>query len=331
MARVVLRASLAAVLGATCAAASAQTPAPGSFEDRMARGKLEADLGHHEKAAQEFLAIAQAVTAPPALRAEASVRLGAVRRASGDHVGAAEAFDQVWHQAQATRDGEMLKLLVQALGEAVPGPERWERVWPRLSFSVDRSDPKRPVPRLAWPDVPPRKARAYSGHTTSIDFKDGDLNDVFRLFADITKLNVVVHPGSSGRVSVKLEAVPWDQALDLVLAPNGLAFSREGNVVRIGRPEQLGDVRQYTGARIDVSFTNKDLREVLASLGEKGGVRRISIEPGIQGRVTLKLDAVPWDQALDVVARIFGLEWSREGDGLVVKPRPIKPAPDRKD
>jgi type II secretory pathway component HofQ len=236
----------------------------------------------------------------------------------------------------------MLKLLVQALGDALPGPERWERVWTRLAFSVDRSDPARPALRVTWPDVPPRAARAHTGHAIAVDFKDSDLNDVFRLFADITKLNVVVHPGSQGRVTLQVaEKLPWDEALDLVLAPNGLAYLWEGNVIRIGRPQQVGvtrsasgaGARRWAGAPINLLVRDTDLREVLAKLAQEGGVRMIGLDPAIQGRVTLKLDAVPWDQAFDIVLSVNNLEWSREGDLLTVKrtDRGTKPAANRQN
>ena len=75
--------------------------------------------------------------------------------------------------------------------------------------------------------------RSYSGHPISLDFKDGDLQDIFRLFADISGLNIVVNPGVSGKVTLKLNEVPWDQALDLILKANGLGYTLEGNVIRI--------------------------------------------------------------------------------------------------
>jgi type IV pilus assembly protein PilQ len=85
------------------------------------------------------------------------------------------------------------------------------------------------------PAEPPLGEKKWSGHPISLDFKDGDLQDVFRLFADISGLNVVVNPGISGRVTLKLTEVPWDQALDLILKINGLGYAIEDNVLRIAR------------------------------------------------------------------------------------------------
>jgi type IV pilus secretin PilQ/predicted competence protein len=86
---------------------------------------------------------------------------------------------------------------------------------------------------------PPLGEKKWSGHPISLDFKDGDLQDVFRLFADISGLNVVVNPGISGRVTLKLTEVPWDQALDLILKINGLGYAIEDNVLRIARMSDM--------------------------------------------------------------------------------------------
>src|SRR5262249_59333004 len=82
-------------------------------------------------------------------------------------------------------------------------------------------------------------AKQYTGTPISLDFKDGDLQDIFRLFADISGLNIVVNPGVSGKVTLKLNEVPWDQALDLILKANGLGYTLEGNVIRIARLSDL--------------------------------------------------------------------------------------------
>jgi type IV pilus assembly protein PilQ len=77
------------------------------------------------------------------------------------------------------------------------------------------------------------------GTPISLDFKDGDLQDIFRLFADISGLNVVVNPGVSGKVTLKLNEVPWARALELILKTNGLGCVLEDNVIRIAKLTDL--------------------------------------------------------------------------------------------
>jgi hypothetical protein len=83
--------------------------------------------------------------------------------------------------------------------------------------------------------------RVYTGELISLDFKDGDIQDIFRLFADISGLNIVVQPGVAGRVTLKLTEVPWDQALELILKTHKLGYVVEGNVVRIAPLSELAD------------------------------------------------------------------------------------------
>jgi type IV pilus assembly protein PilQ len=87
--------------------------------------------------------------------------------------------------------------------------------------------------------------KKFTGHPVTLDFKDGDLQDIFRLFADISGLNVVVNPGVSGKVTLKLTEVPWDQALDLILKTNGLGKTLDDNVIRIAK---LSDLQQEEAA-----------------------------------------------------------------------------------
>lgn len=75
----------------------------------------------------------------------------------------------------------------------------------------------------------------FSGHAVSFDFKEGDIIDLFRLMSEISGLNMVVNPGVSGRVSLALKDVPWDQALSLILKTQGLGCAFDGNVVRIAK------------------------------------------------------------------------------------------------
>jgi type IV pilus assembly protein PilQ len=81
--------------------------------------------------------------------------------------------------------------------------------------------------------------KEYTGELISLDFKDGDIQDIFRLFADISGLNIVVQPGVTGRVTLVLTEVPWDQALDLILKAHRLGYVVEGNVIRIAPMTEL--------------------------------------------------------------------------------------------
>jgi len=73
----------------------------------------------------------------------------------------------------------------------------------------------------------------FTGEPISVNLKDVDLKDFFRLIHEISGLNVVLDPSVGGTVTLVLDEVPWDQALDIVLRNNGLAKEIDGNVLRI--------------------------------------------------------------------------------------------------
>jgi type IV pilus assembly protein PilQ len=79
----------------------------------------------------------------------------------------------------------------------------------------------------------------YTGEPISVNLKDVDLKDFFRLIHEISGLNVVLDPQVHGTLTVVLDDVPWDQALDIVLKNNDLARELEGNVLRIATVDTL--------------------------------------------------------------------------------------------
>jgi len=79
----------------------------------------------------------------------------------------------------------------------------------------------------------------FTGEPISLDLKDADIKDVFRTISQLTQLNIVVDPEVKGTVTVQLEDVPWDQALDLILKQNGLGYVLENNIMRIATTAKL--------------------------------------------------------------------------------------------
>jgi hypothetical protein len=314
-----MKRQMAWVVMALLVAVAAGAEEPG---EALARGKLEADLGHHAVAAEAFASVARAPQASVPQRWEALVRLAVARRNAGDGKGSADAFEQAFRTYG--KDPEALRFLLQAVGSALPGRERWEEVWNQVVVDVERRDPDRPVVRVTWPGLPFGLCPC-SGAPIDLDLQDGDLQDVFRQFADTTGLNVVVHPGVQGRVTYRARQVPWDEALERVLAPNGFVARLDGNLLEIGRPRGFGERRAFTGAPISFEFVSKDLVEALGEIAAHGHAR-VEVPEGVTGRVTLFLHEVPWDQAFDVLARVNGLTWTRAGDVIHVE---VRRAPSR--
>ncbi|HXW93923.1 MAG TPA: type IV pilus secretin PilQ [Terriglobales bacterium] len=86
---------------------------------------------------------------------------------------------------------------------------------------------------------PAKNGPQYTGEPISVNLKDVDLQDFFRLIHEISGLNVVLDPNVKGTLTIVLDDVPWDQALDIVLKNNGLSRQLEGNVLRIATVDTL--------------------------------------------------------------------------------------------
>ncbi len=86
--------------------------------------------------------------------------------------------------------------------------------------------------------APPAMGK-YTGEPISVNLKDVDLRDFFRLIHEISGLNVVLDPAVKGTLTIVLDEVPWDQALDIVLQNNGLDKQLNGNVLRIATRDTL--------------------------------------------------------------------------------------------
>jgi type IV pilus assembly protein PilQ len=89
------------------------------------------------------------------------------------------------------------------------------------------------------PAPAPMPEKRYTGDPISVNLKDVDLKDFFRLIHEISGLNVVLDPSVRGTVTLVLDEVPWDQGLDIVLRNNGLTKEIDGNVLRIATQDTL--------------------------------------------------------------------------------------------
>ena len=98
---------------------------------------------------------------------------------------------------------------------------------------------------------PASSGSKYTGEPISVNLKDVDLKDFFRLIHEISGLNVVLDPQIHGTLTIVLDDVPWDQALDIVLKNNDLSRQLDGNVLRIATVETLRKEAENRRAQID--------------------------------------------------------------------------------
>lgn len=84
----------------------------------------------------------------------------------------------------------------------------------------------------------------YTGRLISLDLQDTDIDNALRIIAEVSNLNIVASDEVTGKVTLRLSDVPWDQALDVILKTNGLDRVLEGNVMRVAPVEKLRQERE---------------------------------------------------------------------------------------
>ena len=82
-------------------------------------------------------------------------------------------------------------------------------------------------------------AQTKGGDTISLDFKDADIVSVLRVLSMKSNVNIVTGPEVKGLVTVRLDNVPWDKALDVILRTYNYVFEREGNIIRVTSRDQM--------------------------------------------------------------------------------------------
>lgn len=127
-------------------------------------------------------------------------------------------------------------------------------------------------------------SRVFNGEPLSLNLKDADIKDVLRTFAELTGLNIAIDPGVQGSVTVDFVDVPWDQALDLILRQNGLTWTLEGNVMRIGTLERIASEtaaarRLDEEQRLNVAMTTLSFKLSYARAGEVANLLRDIASP----------------------------------------------------
>ncbi len=86
-----------------------------------------------------------------------------------------------------------------------------------------------------------KKEFAYVGEKLSLNFQDIEVRAVLQLIADFTSLNLVASDTVDGRITLRLQNVPWDQALELVLKTKGLDKRQIGNVLMVAPADEIAE------------------------------------------------------------------------------------------
>lgn len=123
-----------------------------------------------------------------------------------------------------------------AQGSFAPAPEE-----PTMAGSTTTQTslaPEQPVSEVNFSADAQLAARydspkIYTGERISLDFQNAEIHNIIRIIGEISGKNIVVSDAVTGKVTLKLKDVPWDQALDIVLASRNLGVEESGNVLTI--------------------------------------------------------------------------------------------------
>jgi type IV pilus assembly protein PilQ len=102
--------------------------------------------------------------------------------------------------------------------------------------------------------------REYTGERLTLNFQDLETRAVLQLIADFSGLNIVVSDTVQGSVTLRLQNVPWDQALDIVMTTKGLDMRRNGNVIIVAPAEEIAAREQAELESLQALQTLEPLR-----------------------------------------------------------------------
>jgi type IV pilus assembly protein PilQ len=139
--------------------------------------------------------------------------------------------------------------------------------------------------------------KQYTGEALTLNFQDIEVRAVLQLLADISGLNVVVSDTVSGSVTLRLDSVPWDQALDIILTTKGLDMRQVGNVVLVAPAAEIAarerqeleskkEIQELAPLRLEFLQVNYAKASDLAALltqtagGSGGGARGMLSDRG---------------------------------------------------
>jgi type IV pilus assembly protein PilQ len=131
-------------------------------------------------------------------------------------------------------EGNLLPAPSAAMQPQASQPASPAAIQPAENLAAEQKQQNSQMTQIAAPAEP-----KYTGEPISVNLKDVDLKDFFRLIHEISGLNVVLDPNVKGSLTIVLDDVPWDQALDIVLKNNDLARQLDGNVLRIATVDTL--------------------------------------------------------------------------------------------
>jgi type IV pilus assembly protein PilQ len=135
------------------------------------------------------------------------------------------------------------------------------------------------------------RRRIYHGATIDFDFKDAPIHDLLRVIADTGHVNIVVPDTIDAKVTVRLKRVPWDEALEVILASKGLWYRRDGNLYRIAPRKELDAEDEAEAARREAAVKAEAPRPEVVTLNYASSEDlKTKLEPMLSAKGKIETD-----------------------------------------
>lgn len=142
-------------------------------------------------------------------------------------------------------------------------------------------------------DIPKVKKRTkkYTGKKMSLNIKDADIHNVIRSIAKVSGTNIVMSDEISGNLSIVLDQVPWDQALEIILKSKGLDYEKDGNIIRVAPRETIAAERKADIERNQIKEKLKPVMIRLITVNHADGVAMVEqVKNVLSERGTVNFD-----------------------------------------
>jgi type IV pilus assembly protein PilQ len=126
-----------------------------------------------------------------------------------------------------SQSGDMVRMVIEPSGH-----------WEHSAYQSDEQF----VVEVKEVKVDPRKLTqgiGYNGQKLSLNFQNIEVRSLLQVIADFTNFNIVTSDSVSGSVTLRLQDVPWDQALDIILQAKGLGLRKSGNVLWVAPKDEI--------------------------------------------------------------------------------------------
>lgn len=110
------------------------------------------------------------------------------------------------------------------------------------------------------------RKKVFAGKRISLNFQEIPLRAVLQLLADFTSLNIVVSDKVNGNITLRLNDVPWDQALDIILSTQGLSKRQVGNVILVDTIEEFNKLEKQELTDLEASKKLAPIRSDLLQI-----------------------------------------------------------------